>query len=500
MTPTEPPLTNTPAPATPTPTASSPPTQAPSFTPTLAPSPVPTQLPAPSVEPPNTPVPVTTPQSSAENYRLKAWDDTTARRIYAEADTVPIAEEYADLREFYQLSLLEELYLSYPDLRTDPNLLRDQANLKGRKSSYWLPYGLLHDHAVEPFRQGLEQALNDGSAKLPELMLWDESIFQERDKSKKLFDGSTPATVLEVTVERGWDFFVLREEADGSTTVFALYPKWNQYAWNDETFQITDLNGNGREEIAIMYRGWGAGFDHSCQEKLFLYEWDGQTFQDIISTPLDVYMNTDYGNCLGINFSPDTAGRQLIHGGISKNTSCEDYPYLEPVTYRWDGKGFVPLATTAPVPPGPRDPDTCTIGWALAAGAENDSALKLLAAAVADWPAEADAVWGPAAHDYFKIRLAIWYMRRGQWQRGVDLFKQVRDTPTAPEFHFIPRLGAVFLETYETNGIHHALTAVRSLYEEERDAMCPLDGCNTKKNARSVGDYRSGMVMVKRFQ
>jgi len=471
-------------PATPMPTASR--------TLALNPSLLLTQTLEPSVEPTNTPVPVTTPQGSAENYRLKSWDYSTALRVYSEASDVPIAEEYNNLRSFYQVSLLEELYLSFPNLRSDPNLMRDLANFKGLGETYWATYGLLHDHSVEPFRQGLENALNNSSAKLPELNLWGATINIENEyssviKTTNLFEESTPATVQKVSAVMGWDFFVVRENADGSYAVFALYPEWKRNWWNDETFQITDLNGNGREEITITYEGWGSGFTHFCEEELFVYEWDGQTFHNLISTPLNVFANTDYGNCLGFSFNPDTAGRKLIRTGISKGNYCDDFLYMEPLSYRWNGEGFVPLAKSIPVPPSERKPDICTIDWALAAGMNNDSALKLLAAAVTDWPEDAEEVWGPAAHDYFKMKLATWYLGRGQVQRGIDLLTQLRDAPAAPDFQFASQIATIFLETYETKGIYQAVSAVDSFYEKAEESVCSIAWCDTEEMRKQWG-------------
>jgi hypothetical protein len=458
-------------PATATPTASRTPTPLPSLTPT--------QTLEPGVEPTNTPVPVTTPVGSAEDYRLKTWDYSTALRIYADADNVPIAEEYADLRQFYQLSLLEELYLAFPELRSDPGLLRDMANLKGLGDTYWATYGLLHNRSVEAVRQGLEDALNNGSTNLPELTIWGETIFVDNEyrlamKTTRLFDSTTPANVVRITIPGGWDVFVLRENQDGTYTVIALYSEWKEYDGNDETIQITDLNGNGRDEIAITAKP-----EWVCEEYFFLYEWDGQEFTDLINTQVNFFANTaDDDKCPGITFQPDTAGRKLISAGTFWITPCEDYPYLERMTYRWNGKGFVPLASSEPVPPGPRKPDKCTIGWALAAGSKNDSAVKLLLAAVENWPADADEVWGPAAHDYFKIKLAAWDMSRGQVQRGLELLEQVVDAPAAPEFPLASQIAATFLDTYETRGFYQAVLAVQLLYEKEQESKCGTTGCS----------------------
>ncbi len=70
------------------------------------------------------------PEEGAEAYRLDPWDEDDALRVLEEAAAVPIAEEYQDMRDFYRLSLLEEVWLDNPHLREDPELVKLAAELK----------------------------------------------------------------------------------------------------------------------------------------------------------------------------------------------------------------------------------------------------------------------------------------------------------------------------------------------------------------------------------
>jgi tetratricopeptide (TPR) repeat protein len=177
----------------------------------------------------------------------------------------------------------------------------------------------------------------------------------------------------------------------------------------------------------------------------------------------------------------------LIQTGVWMFTDCENYYYREIITYRWNGSGFVQLASAPPTPPDSRKPDKCAIEWAFAAGSDNVSAVNLLAAAVADWPSEAEEVWGPAAHDYFKLKLASWYLSLGQVQRGIELFEQVRDAPSEPKFQFTSQVATTFLETAEAKGIYQATLAVDSLFEKTWKSMCETLGCTRDKILEQCG-------------
>jgi hypothetical protein len=188
---------------------------------TLTPTPTATGRAKPTLKPTATKTPtampafIISPEAPADAFHLKSWDRAAALRILNEAGSVPIPEVYEDLRSFYQVSLLYEAILAYPDLGTDPGLNQQLAGLKGL-TIYDAPYGLLHDHAVEPFRKMMEQGLNDGSVQLSTLNQWMNGLTGREGKittipSDRLFDRPFSAQVVKVSA-LGWDYFVIQTD------------------------------------------------------------------------------------------------------------------------------------------------------------------------------------------------------------------------------------------------------------------------------------------------
>jgi hypothetical protein len=490
--------TGTPTLAAPTaaPSSSPLPTRTPTATlwviPTTTRVPTATVTPTLTVTPTFTPVPVISPQAEADAYRLKPWDRSTALQMVEQAGQVPIRVEYADLRQFYQVSLLYETMLDFPDLRADPDFTRQMAQLK---RAYSDTYGLLHDHSVEPFRQMLENAINDGTTQLSNLSVWAETqginVAELSADSIHLFDQRNSAKVIEGSNGYFRDFFIIRTDAKRHNSVYALYPEWEQVGagQDDKDFQITDLNANGRDEIAITHRTGSAGMIPYCEESFNLYEWDGSTFRDLMADPLDELMGLNFGDCLDITFPPDPRGGQKIQAGTSRNTLCPETPYLNLITFHWDWKVFRQESTRTSPPPITNHPSRCTIDWAITAGYTNDAAVSLLAAALVDWPVEAEEEWGPAARDFLKIKLAVWNINRGRVEQALDLLRQVRNHPAAPTFTFPAQVAATFLDSYTAKGLYNAIVDVRTLYQAEIDklSLCEISRCNSEKVRQTWG-------------
>lgn len=96
---------------------------------------------------------------------------------------------------------------------------------------------------------------------------------------------------------------------------------------------------------------------------------------------------------------------------------------------------------------------TCTVGWADTAGEHGriDLALPLVASALENWPAELDDIWGPAAQDYFRLKLGVWYADTGQTELARKSLESVRDRPANPDFSMASRLAAAYLSGYGEN-------------------------------------------------
>ncbi len=445
------------------------------------------------VTPTATPFPASTPESGPEAYRLKPWDYRTAFRLFDESESVSLAEEYEDMREFYQLSMLYEIYLKMPEYKTDRDLLWKMARLKGLDYSYVPTYGLLHDYSVEPFRQILEDALNSSEVSLLSLELWIEEnqagYIDPIVDSSRLFDQSTDASIVKVATSNVWDFFIIRQDGSGSFIVFALYPEWEQYWWSDETFQVTDLNANGRDEITVEYTGWGTGSSHFCDQMVKVYEWNGSTFENMMGEELLVSTGTDYGDCLPFAYPPDPMGGQMIQTGTSLYTACQDVPYEERVTFRWDGKKFRKEPGKIISEPEPGRIDRCTVDWAVKAGHENDLAVRLLESALKNWPDEANQDWGPAGQDYLRLKLAVWYIQRGQVDKGLALLQEARDHPFTPDYPLSAKVAETFLRAFESGGIQRAVSEVHALYSDELKPFCGDFGCRAEEVRDNFGFF-----------
>jgi hypothetical protein len=484
--------------------------------PSLTPSPTaefqssPTLTPTPQETATATQVPVRTPVLGPEAYYLQKWDQAAAVQALQGAENIPIPEEYEDLRGFYQVSMLDELFLDHPQLRSDRKYLLQMSQLK-QLSGYWASYGLLHDHAVEPFRQLFERALNDGSADLSsidQLNQWLEPNGAHADDlgkdTNKLIDRPGSTRVIKIFVGGGWGFFILHQEENGPYSVMALHPEWERAWWSDENFEITDLNANGRDEIALTYEGWGTGMTHYCVWRLNLYEWNGSEFKDLMADALEVSANTDYGDCIKIKFVSNPGGASKIQTGTTKYTRCDDLPYNEPIEFYWNGTGFVQKPKSIPTAPIQNKPSRCSIDWALKAGPENSTAIQLLTSALSNWPKEAEKDWGPAALDYFRLKLATWKIRRGELQPGLDQLRKVREHPAAPDYPLPAKIAGTFLDTYPAEGIYRAAQEVDSLYQKEIENIggCGVFACDVEKLRQVWGfaedvwaiDYGGGFI------
>ena len=445
----------------------------------------------PTETPTATPFPAYTPEGGPEAYQLKPWDYRTAFRLFDEAESVSLAEEYEDMREFYQLSMLEEIFLMMPEYKTDPDLLMKKAGLKGLGKTYWETYGLLHDHSIEPFRAVLEHQLNSAGVLPSTANEWIEEYpgaYGKPITSNDLFDQPAASTIVKVMANGSWNFLIIRQNTQGQFSVYALYPEWIPSRWNDETFQITDLNANGRNEIAIEYMGWGTGMSHFCVSGLKVYEWDGSTFQNLFGDELLFGTDTGYSDCLPTTFLPDPNGGMMVQTGITYNTICPDTPYQKIFSSRLVGGLFQKQPNSTSRPPDPETPSPCTIDWLMDAGREDPNvAATMLKDVLSKWPNEAEQVWGPAIRDFLRLNLAGWYIELGLVEQGLSLLTDIRANPYTPEFPLASKLAGTFLSNYEDVGFYRAVTVMRDQYFDEQP--CTYEGCNQEAMIKSWGVF-----------
>lgn len=445
----------------------------------------------PTETPTLTPFPASTPEDGPEAYRLKPWDYRTAFHLFDEAENIMMPDGYESLRLFYKLSMLEEIYLKMPEYKTDTDLLRNKADLKGLGNSYWEPYGLIHDHSVEPFIEIFERDLNEGKVTPTTLEAWvtlnEMGYLDPIETSNRLFDNAA-AFVMKLTASAGRNIFIISKDTGGHFTVRALYPEWKRYWWDDETFQITDLNTNGRDEIAVTYNGWGTGSSHFCHQYLTIYEWNGSTFENLMADEFGVVAGTDYSDCLPVTFPPDPRGGQMIQYGVTYYTPCSEAPYQEILLLHWDGKRFQLHPSSGPNKPKAGPPDRCIIDWALDAG-PGDAAISQMETVLANWPVEAEQEWGPAARDFLRFKLATWYLQREQVKKGLVLLREIRSNPYTPEYTLPAKAADTFLSTYETNGFYQAVQDLNALFWNEQDPYCAIDICMKEEMLQAWGYF-----------
>lgn len=446
----------------------------------------------PTETPTLTPFPASTPEEYPEAYRLKPWDYRTAFRLFDEAESILLPEEYESLRLFYKLSMLEEIYLKMPEYKDDYDLLRERADLKGLGNSYWEPYGLIHDHSVMPFLEILERELNEEEVTPTSLQAWVSlngvGYLSSIETSNRLFENAATATVMNLRAGAGRNFFIVSKDTGGHFTVHALYPEWVPERWDNETFQITDLNANGRDEIAVTYNGWGTGMSHFCNQKFTVYEWNGSTFENLMADEFGVVTGTDYSDCLPVTFLPDPSGGQMIQYGVTYYTPCPETAYQEILLLHWDGKRFQLDPSSGPNKPKAGPPDRCTIDWALDAG-PGDTAISQMEIALANWPVEAEQEWGPASRDFLRLKLATWYLQGGQVEQGLALLREIRDNPFTPEYPLPAKAADFFISAYEAHGLYQAFQEMNTLFWNEQDAYCAYDICMKEEMFKAWGYF-----------
>ena len=103
------------------------------------------------------------------------------------------------------------------------------------------------------------------------------------------------------------------------------------------------------------------------------------------------------------------------------------------------------------------------------AGPYNGRAVEILSTALRNWPAEVSENWGPAARDYLSLQLAFWYLQRGEVEKGLAVFRLVRDHPTAPDNPYPAEIARIYLGELEHSGYYRAGLEVVGYLERESE-------------------------------
>ncbi len=313
---------------------------------------------------------------------------------------------------------------------------------------------------VYTFTLLLQEALATGQVEPATLEEWLPTrrfTVTERLDTVNLMGDGRNVEVVAISPRDSWPtvaLLALWGKEPGRYTVTPLRQDWEEHWRGKEQLLVVDTDGNGRPEVASIITIWGHA---CCGSKLALYEWqqdasDGH-FRNIaegIEERTGCYFNYSCEDAW--SFGPSSpAGVQPVVETVRYTNWGGDAcpPYQVTRAYTRTLSSFQPGAEqVAPLDLG--QPPTCTVGWADTAAiyGEIGQAIPIVAAALEDWPAEPAKVWGPAARDYFRLRLGIWYANTGQVELARKFLEGVRDHPANPDFEMASRLAAAYLTGY----------------------------------------------------
>jgi hypothetical protein len=428
-------------------------------TPTFTPTPRPTATATATAYPTLQPLPPGKP--AADHYRLAPWSEADARAALAEAEEFWEGFNPNELL-FYRESLLYETFLRFPTLREDPALSDQLIRLKNKQFDFrYSHYAFVHDLSTEPFRRWLESALNRGDltpANLRDGLI--KAEFQKREDlagfltatSNALFENDDPVMVFWMVLEgNSQAAFVIRGDKLGAYKVFAITPEWEFFYWGWDgkpLLDIRDLNENGIEEIV---------FRTDCSYLPAIYEWDGTAFINLAKDTKTEWFYSRDGVCPEVTYTHQEEGSQSVVLTVREEI-CSGVYSTQQAVVRWNGSAYE-LASKEETQPEFSVIDVCAIEWALGQGAETDTAVAVLSAAVRNWPAEAEAKYGAGSRDYRVLQLAVWHLRRGEVEQGLALFREVRDAPAAPDAPYT-EMARIFLSELANSGYYAAGQAV----------------------------------------
>jgi len=244
---------------------------------------------------------------------------------------------------------------------------------------------------------------------------------------------------------------------------------------------VVDRNGNQRSEVQVIETSFGIG-NSGCVSLIYLYGWRGDSlngaFVDLAKDITEVRIGYDYGDCeKPWEFGPaDASGAQPIIAfwRIYNHAGSECPPYERWISHIWAGQSYQRFSEGV-VPFGYSGSLKCAVGWANWAGGLSDETIALLATALQNWSKDIDEQYGPAAQDFFRFKLGVWYARRGQNELARAELQRVRDHPANPEFDAASQMARVYLATYPSKGTDAACQAVQEIIDE-RFAGTPPGG------------------------
>ena len=261
-----------------------------------------------------------------------------------------------------------------------------------------------------------------------------------------------------------------------------------------------DINNNGIPEVVVKVYYAASGTPPVQMENLELFEWDvvKGLFSSDQTESFGVVDCFDYLPC----DDEWTVGKNSVQGirpivvrelYATMTDEFGEAPTCDPLViehdYLWKNGEFAENESRLLNFTDVRI--ECQLSWALQAmdhGTNSKLAADLIANALADWPLEMDDMWGAASHDYFALRLGLFYDLHGNEDAALKLIENVAQQPYNTSFDFAPRLASAYLEVREEEGRLQACTEVRIVEIESKLSLEAYMFLPIKK-MRELGGY-----------
>jgi hypothetical protein len=236
-----------------------------------------------------------------------------------------------------------------------------------------------------------------------------------------------------------------------------LTADWVEHYFGKEAIDIADYNGDGQTEIRSIKTILGHA---GCGSEIALYHWRDQkliNLTDEIKPLFGRYIEYECDDPHIWRFERVKGeAAQVLVQRVAYNSwveGCPTYP-LE-TRYRWNGETYQATNAVTWQDFDPTSSNSCALAWATLTMEHSPSvtqsaqAVAILTKQLAHWSATLNTIWGPAAEDYWRFKLATWQAKQGDMALAKATMQTVRDKPTHPEFKMVAHLADLFLQEYD---------------------------------------------------
>jgi len=425
------------------------------------------------------------PISAVDAYRLRNWSESTIQELLQQAFERKITNSLGD--EYYAHIFQYEWLLRYP------------------QSTAWVngPWRLTILSPIElPFSNSNEMksvfvyiveteanAVQGDPEQIAAKLRLHGFYVEEPILVNNLFGVGENGVIFEATV----DYLYSTSISASQTILFALRstPAGYQFVtildWFATKYEYPEVevhqdeNRNSYPEIYLYFRGGWSNFPKHCWGDLSIYEWDGQVFARRLYHATVLQSNDFASNCQGswqFQAATDATTPELITSEFRYIfPGCPDLEIQR--TFQWDGLQY--QLTSTDYLPIETDQLECQVNWADTViyyaedGWQRDTEIRYLENLLSRWDANADEKMGPASHDYFMFRLALWHDLRNEQDMALSLLQTLVENPVSSKYDLPSRLGAAYLDGRQQLGVLGACIRVENLWEDEIN-KANLDG------------------------